>query len=332
MSKIYLDKIVDFSSTTYDNYSNIYNAKNDYLNIENIKKNISLNENALFNKYNYAFISDLSTFFNYKEIVHIYPLWFDGNVFDKIINALLLILDKEYTNDNNCVKKYKINNAMTKKMSNLINNFSVNIILLDKNINIFSQNYEKTVVLILNDNEIYPVINFSDKYFNQNSNFIKELNKNKNVIKISIDKYFDTNKKENSKENSKENLKENINELKNINNNYYEEIESSERNGIYMSECPKKDDILLIRKKNSIFIPNKIEENDKSSSIFEKTECKNISQSYIDKVKITLPLSELQKIATNLNILITNGATKTGKPKNKTKNELFDDIKKTKLK
>jgi hypothetical protein len=313
MSQIYLNKVIDFSSITHKNYEHLYKLKKN-IDIEKIKKNITLNENEIFNKYNYCEIYDISKY-HYSETVLLYPLWYNGNINEQIINALLFIIDSDYLNISNVLKKIKINEKKNIPLSKLSDNFCVNIILISDNINVFSQNYENTIVLIKKDDYLFPVLNFSQKYFKHDSDFIKEILKNKNTNKISIDKYFtQTN-----------------NPIQENSNIFYEEIESSEQNPIYLSEHQKNNDKSIIcqtnKNKNNIFIPTKINENSFSSSVFKKTDNVVFEQSDIDKLKITSTLSELQSFATKLNICITNGSTKTGKPKNKTKTELFNDIK-----
>ena len=61
------------------------------------------------------------------------------------------------------------------------------------------------------------------------------------------------------------------------------------------------------------------------SDIFEKTDIVNVNE--IKKsAKATSSLSELQQIAIKLNICIVKGSTKQGAPKNKTRNELLEEI------
>ncbi len=386
MSKIFLDKIVSFSDETYNKYTELYQHKDNEINIDKIKKNIILNENAFFNKYNYCDIKDIVLLdfnVNLSETVLIYPLWYETSILEKMIHSLLFINDIDYLNDNNNLKKYKIdkkkiqidgtNDKLTQKtFANFIDKFCINIILIDKdNINIFSQNYENTAVLVEHNNEIYPVLDFTTRYFIKNSNFIKDLFKNKKTIKISIDTYF--NKKYNLLNNdltnndltnnnmtnnnltnnnmtnnnlTNNNLTNNdltnndINDItkntKNTKNNMintYKEIESSEQNILYLTECNIKNidenanKKINIGKKN-LFIAQKIEENNScTSSIFKDVEKHNITQKDVEKIKISMSLTEIQAFALKLNIPIICSSTKTGKVKNKTKNDLFNEIK-----
>ena len=95
------------------------------------------------------------------------------------------------------------------------------------------------------------------------------------------------------------------------------------------------------KKKNdkNIFIANKVDkkkeelvDNNKveDESVFNKTEI--ISKEEIIKInnsfKSTTKLEEIQNLCLKINIPIFAGSTKEGKPKNKTKTELLDEIKK----
>ena len=67
-----------------------------------------------------------------------------------------------------------------------------------------------------------------------------------------------------------------------------------------------------------------------TNSVFKKTEQidkEKISQ-IISNIKSTTKLEQIQGFALELGLSIISGSTKDGKPKNKTKNELIDEIKK----
>ena len=118
MSKnIYLDNLVNFSSTTYLNcYDKFINlAKTDINNeINKLKSNNSINEKGVFIQYNYIELATLMDF-KYNELVLVYPISFNiendnknkyGNLgWYNFLNALLLMLNKDYFNESNNIKK-----------------------------------------------------------------------------------------------------------------------------------------------------------------------------------------------------------------------------------
>ena len=69
--------------------------------------------------------------------------------------------------------------------------------------------------------------------------------------------------------------------------------------------------------------------NTNNDSIFKKTDIvdKNKISNIISLIKPTTKLETIQGYAIELGVGITNGSTKDGKPKNKTKNDLINDIK-----
>lgn len=66
------------------------------------------------------------------------------------------------------------------------------------------------------------------------------------------------------------------------------------------------------------------------SSVFKKTEIidKNKISKIISNIKSTTKLEQIQAFALELGLSIISGSTKDGKPKNKTKNEIIEEIKK----
>lgn len=191
-------------------------------------------------------------------------------------------------------------------------------------------------------------INFHDKFNYQNQN----QNKNDNL---------DDNDNVNNNDNDKENEDEN----KNVQDNEkdkYQELVTNEDYAIYISEAVTVNDTLLGKKKNvvlsdskkkikkskNIFVTKNHDDdinsaqsnlnqennnnntlNQQDSSVFNKTE--KISKKDIDDInnnlKSTSSLDQIQSYALKLGINIFSGATKTGKPKNKTKSELVTEIK-----
>jgi hypothetical protein len=196
------------------------------------------------------------------------------------------------------------------------------------------------------DNMISTQINSHNEFNSQNQN----QNKNNNWD-------YDDNCNNNNKENENEN--------KNVEDDEkykYQELVTNEDYAIYISEAVTVNDTLLGKKKNvvlsdskkkikkskNIFVTknhddcvnstqfnlNKENNNDpliddKDSSVFNKTE--KISKNDIDDInnnlKLTSSLDQIQSYALKLGINIFSGATKTGKPKNKTKSELVTEIK-----
>ena len=79
-------------------------------------------------------------------------------------------------------------------------------------------------------------------------------------------------------------------------------------------------------KENKDTKENKKENNDEST--FKKTEVltKNKIEELIKSIKKTSTVADIQDIAMKLDILTVSGSTKTGKPKNKTRQELIDEI------
>jgi hypothetical protein len=171
----------------------------------------------------------------------------------------------------------------------------------------------------------------------------------------SINNNIIINKIEDNETDYKKNYKINNDDINNddINNkDYYEELPTNENYAIYVSEVvdnkqSQKKKIIIDnknkKKKNkSIFVlnPDKVEteiikeehkltDPNNSSSTFIKTEniSKKDADNIINNLKITLNLDQIQQYAIKLGINIFNGATKTGKPKNKTKSELIINIK-----
>ena len=85
-----------------------------------------------------------------------------------------------------------------------------------------------------------------------------------------------------------------------------------------------------IKNDKNIFVVTTKKENNNTEedSVFAKTEV--ISLSDVMKIKKSLNnkmlLQEIQKIALKFQIPITEGSTKNGKPKNRTKDDLYKDI------
>lgn len=215
MNKIYLDKLCNFSLTTYKNYE--FNKKNidfdDYINT--IKQNQSFNEKGIFLKHNFIELKTLFPNIEYDQMVLINPLCFNlsGNIqWFNFLNSILTILNDNYLHETNLIKKTILETAdktfrkkiliMDKINDDIINQVCelTNIILImlttqheikyfnDKNIN----GRKKIIVMINDNNEYFSVLNWKQKYYNSDSEFINYLmntndfNKNDNEINNNI--------------------------------------------------------------------------------------------------------------------------------------------------
>ena len=352
MSKnIYLDNLVDFSITTYNNLYGqfIIYSKNDIINeITKIKNNNSINEKGVFLPYSYIEVSSLLDI-EQNELVLIYPICF--NIEDEnqkewynFLNTLLLVLNPDYINQtNNLKKKYieSLNEQYENKNIKFINNINEKIlkeITKITNINLIILNYDnqskikiidnnlsnKYIVIYKINNEYFPICNFNTKYYLENSKFIKYLKEKDNIKNDKI---------------------ENINLIE-TKNDYYDEFQTNEDYTLYVSEAVEQNKSLQKiqetnsdnkkKKKNdkNIFIPNKIDksninESNNDDSVFNKTDIINNNEvlKIYQSFKSTSKLEDIQNLALKIGLKVFAGSTKDGKPKNKTKSELIEDIK-----
>ncbi len=428
MNKIYLDKLCEFTHTTWKNYGQ-FNLRDKDFNIEQqisiIKQNISLNEKGVSNKYNYIELSNIIPQIESDQLILLLPIVWNINKNHEwyyLLNSLLIVLNDDYmfnssllkkktieTFDKTFRKKIVIDDEITEetveKIAKLTN--ITLIILTSKSKHIYNNknSNDKAVVLYKTDNvnyEYYPIINWTDKFFNKNDLFVKYLidfkfksdkkddddddNDNKSVNSANSDDKIKEKTKKNKSIKKKSNItinedKNTISKIKNNtdksddsdkskkkeksnDNDFYEEVFTEANNAIFISEAvdnkesivsstsKKNDDVKKTKsKKNTkdIFVPNnndkksvkeeKDKDNDKDNdkdknvvveddSVFKKTEKINKKDLDLIKetVKITSSLGDLQKIALKLSIGIIQGATKSGKPKRKTKQELYDEI------
>jgi len=316
--KIIIGNVLDdkiFDSITSSTNIILILIQNNKINIYN--KNASTDKVVVMYKYlneYYPIINWNQKYFNKSNqfIDYLFEQSNGKNDFTQLNNIL--------SNDENKFIKVKSKKNKSKNINNenLDNIFSTQI---DSH---FKSNYEN------NDNE-YNKENLSDE---ENTN----TNTNINMI--------NTNKNENEKDK-------------------YQELVTNEDYAIYISEAvndtmlgKKKNTVLSdskkkIKKSKNIFVttnhddgansiqsnPNQQNNNNNSksnslvvqedSSVFNKTE--KISKKDIDDInnnlKSTSSLEQIQSYALKLGINIFSGATKTGKPKNKTKSELVTEIK-----
>jgi hypothetical protein len=256
MSKnIYLDNLVNFSSNTYSNsYQSFINLAKIDINkeISKLKSNNSINEKGVFIQYNYIELATLMDF-KYNELVLVYPISFnienDNIELYNFLNALLLVLNKDYFNQtNNIKKKYldSLNEQLEKKIKivnynfndkvfeNVISIININLIILnysnDTKIKIYKNNNNMTnkyIIVYKINNNYLPVCDFNTKYYIESSNFIKYLQEEYDKFKKEINNEKTNNEKTNNeKTNNEEINNEEINNEE-INN---EEINNEEIN------------------------------------------------------------------------------------------------------
>lgn len=328
--------------------------------INKIKSNLLLNEKGIHNKYTFF---DLNTVIyqlgmNNKddicntgnELVLIYPYIFNDATNDEkwysLLNSLLITLHDTYINEIMTIKKEIINTTsdLYKKKINNFDNFkhviqtignisNVNIIVLDSitdctvYINNGQNNNGKYVVLINILENYYPVFNFDHKYYTNKSLFITHL--------LSIGTKYDSHKI--------------------VENTQFCEVATNEDFSLYISEVgPNKKEVIKKevnkkevnkkedsdkkkKKKKNIFIKDdeekvnngidkkNIDNVGKDDVVFNKIEPINYAE--LKKLfKSASKLDEIQAIALKLNIPIVSGSTKDGKPKNRVKNDIVNDI------
>ena len=274
---------------------------------------------------------------------------------------ILQIADKMYKKHLTIGKSLNLQNY--EKISELT---ALNIIILNNENNILSiSEHKKTIVdkwLVCYKFGInyFPVWNFEKKYFNSNSHFVKYLQDLVKKTKKNNDTVDSTDKKGLVNEETEIEQELSITEDSKTNkaNDAYEELVTNEDYALYISEAvetkntktqklkKKSDNVPMGDKKKcksnkNIFVAldqgddidikeeEKLVKNDVSESVFKKTEIvdKAKVKNIISNIKGTTKLEQIQAYALELGLLIVCGSTKDGKPKNKTKNELIDDIK-----
>lgn len=284
-----------------------------------------------------------------------------------LINSLLLILHNTYAEQIMTIKKeiilttleiykkkIKINEDLKKNIFEIANISNINIIVIDSlsDVTLYKcENSMKYIVLVNISDNYFPIYNFSIGYYTIESLFLNY------ILSLSITYTFINDECTIKK---KENVvkKENKN-ICNIDNNkvgdgqYYDEVITNEDYSLYVSDIvPKKikggkyiETLKPIdacegsegnkiskgengsdkKKKNSknIFI----KDNDDVDEVFNKTEAVN----YVELKKMlnkASKLEEIQIIAIKLGIPIVSGSTKDGRPKNRVKIDIINDINK----
>lgn len=208
MNKVYLDKLCNFALTTYKNYefTNKNVDLNDYIN--NIKQNQSLNEKGIFFKHNFIELKTLIANIEYDELVLINPLCFNlsSNIqWFNFLNAILTVLNDNYLHESNLIKKTILETAdktFRKKIiiadkidDNIIDQIceltNITLIMFVNQHEIQFFNYKninhvkKIVVMVNDDKEYFSVLNWNQKYYNLNSEFINYLMNTNDLNKIS---------------------------------------------------------------------------------------------------------------------------------------------------
>jgi hypothetical protein len=341
------------------NEKGLFNKYN-FIEINSIITDFEFNELALISPLSYN-IKDNVNWYNLlnslllvlnNEYIH------ETNIIKK---KILEVTNNIYTKKINILDNFT--DEFLLKLSN-ITNISLIIINYDNykllNVKTYENNDNiKYVVLCRNNNKIFPIINWEKKYYLKTSEFIKYLitisdktnivennennenNENKKEEQLNKDNDLsDENKITISKKNkSKTTIIDNKKEIEKK-DDCYEELVTNENYALYISEVT--DNNTKIKKtvpdpkkksKNSkdIFILKEIKEDEnkaKEESTFKKTEIitKDKIEELVNSIKKTSTLSDIQEIAIKLGIVTVSGSTKTGKPRNKTKSELIEEI------
>ena len=359
MNRIYLDKLCEFTQSTYGNYDLI----NKNYNLENIinktKQNISLNEKSSYLKHEFVELKNLVNDFKYDSMVLINPISWNleennSTSWYNFLNGLLSILNDNFINESNLQKKKiletadkmfrtKINfkNELNEKIiENICMLTNVNIVIINKFVKIYGLKNKKANKFVLiyncgiNLDEYYAIINWTKKYFEPDSEYVEYLKSlakitNNELSNIKLEKIHNDNNDNDDK----------VNEIEydlNSSNckDSYKELDADENYALCMSEAIEQTTIdkKIIKKNKKIFIQIE-KENDniqnKQSSVFKKTELidNNCIDEIIKLVKQSMSLEQMQLYALKLGISIFEGSTKSGKPKNKTKSELYVEIK-----
>lgn len=364
MNKIYLDKLCEFSNTTYNNYP--LNKEKDW-NISNyieiIKQNLSLNEKGILNKFNYIDLNWLIPNIDQNELVLIYPLCF--NVKEKyewnyLLNAMLIVLNDDYLYKTNVLKKniietfdktYKKKINFDEKLSDekiekiaILTNVSLIILSENKNkiYNKIEVSNQKYLILYKNNDEYYPVINWTNKYYIYSDNFIvyliKFIENSKKIIVEDLNYYEEKKNKSNKSKLTKTEEIKNVSIVENTeqinkkklktdktenSNQFYEEFMSVNENcALYLSEAidnnkeivsstsKNQDQVKKKTKKNSkdIFVSNKDLKNNQIEKQ-ENVKIDNIKQEINDSVfnptEIKITAAEIDSIKKKLKPSVT---------------------------
>jgi len=290
---------------------NCYRDDNKHGPNKDIRKNLDkFKNNEIFN-YNFCelnlFIDKNNDNITLNDMVLISPIY-NEEYFYQCINCLLLIDNDDYINKNNFEKLYKIKeiyNTLNYKdfdyenINTLFNNYDYNLIVINDGVKIYSNHYEKYIIIIKIDNEYFPLYNINNKYFNNNNLIIKEINNNYSV-----------------KEDDK---------IECIDLQTYDDFK------LEISEIEEKEQKYKVS--DTIFICEEDTKEITETEIFNKT-CsltKDDKLQLISLIKKSHSLEKIQEIAIKLDIPIISGIQKNGKPKNRKKDSIYNDIKDYKI-
>ena len=290
---------------------NCYRDDNKHGSNKDIRKNLDkFKNNEIFN-YNFCelnlFIDKNNDNITLNDMVLISPIY-NEEYFYQCINCLLLIDNDDYINKNNFEKLYKIKeiyNTLNYKdfdyenINTLFNNYDYNLIVINDGVKIYSNHYEKYIIIIKIDNEYFPLYNINNKYFNNNNLIIKEINNNYSV-----------------KEDDK---------IECIDLQTYDDFK------LEISEIEEKEKKYKVS--DTIFICEEDTKEITETEIFNKT-CsltKDDKLQLISLIKKSHSLEKIQEIAIKLDIPIISGIQKNGKPKNRKKDSIYNDIKDYKI-
>ncbi len=309
MNRIYLDKLCEFSATTYKNYQ-VGKDKDWNLieQIETIKQNLSLNEKGIVNKFNYVDLNWILPNIDYNELVLLYPLCFnvvEHYEWNYLLNSMLIILNDEYLYKSNVNKKviidtfdktYKkkitigenLSDEQIEKIAKLTN-ITLIILSFDNN-NIYNKkenNEQKYVILYKHENEYYPVINWNTKYFKYYDYFIKYLidyihqNKNKSKTIQNSEKENNINQSnipESTNLESKPKIKKsksNVSIQENVQENYPKKFETNNlNNSNNSSDKPNEfyEEVINNNENYALYISEAIDPKDILSSTSKKND------------------------------------------------------------
>ncbi len=114
MNKIYLDKLCEFTHTTWKNYGQ-FNLRDKDFNVEQqisiIKQNFSLNEKGVSNKYNYIELSNIIPQIESDQLILLLPIVWNINKNHEwyyLLNSLLIVLNDDYMFNSSLLKKKTI--------------------------------------------------------------------------------------------------------------------------------------------------------------------------------------------------------------------------------
>lgn len=304
---IQLHNLVEYSLNCYRDDNKHSPNKDIWKNLDKFKNNEIFNYN--FCELN-LFIDKNNENISFNDMILISPIY-NEEYFYQCINCLLLIDNDSYINKNNFEKLYKIKEIYKtlhckefnyENINILFNNYNYNLIVINDGVKIYSNHYEKYIIIIKIDNEYFPLYNINNKYFDNNNLIIKEINNNYNV-----------------KEEDK---------IECIDLQTYDDFK------LEISEIEQKEEKEQKYKvSDTIFICEEDTKEITETEIFNKT-CnltKDDKLKLISSIKKSYSLEKIQEIAIKLDIPIISGIQKNGKPKNRKKDDIYNDIKDYKI-